>query len=156
MSKDVKKRFEEKCIPEPNSGCWIWLYSLTSNGYGQFSYNGRQRRAIRVAYEIYKDKIPDGMIVRHKCDNKLCVNPDHLVLGTHNDNMSDMVKRNRQARGEKTGNNKLTEEQALDIYNSTSYYKELAQKYNITVTQVYRIKKGLFWAWLTKHNDQSA
>jgi hypothetical protein len=99
----LKERFDEKWIPVPECGCWLWTATATGNPssgvkYGYISVGGRSRspqRAHRVSYELYNGEIPEGLIVRHKCDNPLCVNPDHLELGTHADNSRDMVKRGR-------------------------------------------------------------
>src|SRR5690606_8870409 len=106
----LKDRFEEKYIPEPNSGCWLWVGALTGN-YGQLKYKGRHGGNIlahRASYEIYKGPFNKGLDVLHKCDNPSCVNPDHLFLGDHSDNMLDMSTKIRaNPRGRKL---KLTEE----------------------------------------------
>lgn len=92
--KDASERFLEKCIPEPNSGCWIWTGFAAP--YGRFKYKGKQHSAHRVSYEMFKAEIPDGAFVCHRCDNPLCVNPDHLWVGTAKDNSRD---RNAKGRG---------------------------------------------------------
>jgi len=74
---DMASRFEGKYIPEPNSGCWLWL-AATNAGYGVFKIAGRFRPAHRVAYELERGPIPDGMVLDHLCRNPLCVNPSHL------------------------------------------------------------------------------
>jgi hypothetical protein len=76
------ERFEQKFIPEPNSGCWLWIGSLTHDGYGRIKVNGKSRSAQRVAHRIYKGTIPDGMEIDHKCHVTCCVNPDHLEAVT--------------------------------------------------------------------------
>lgn len=91
------------------SGCWLWN-AATVNGYGSVASRGKSRKAHREAYEDHNGfGSAEGLIVRHKCDTPACVNPSHLVLGTVADNNSDMVERQRQARGETNGNAKLTE-----------------------------------------------
>jgi HNH endonuclease len=149
MSKDVKKRFEEKCIPEPNSGCWLWTGAVNIKGYGQIKINKKTQSAYRISYELYKGTIPPNMHIRHKCDNPLCVNPDHLILGTHNDNMQDMISRNRSAKGMKNYNNKLKENEVLHIYNSRLTNRELANYYTVDIESIRLIKKGIRWGWLT-------
>lgn len=88
-------RFEEKFIPVPEAGCWIWTAATNSMGYGRMVFNGPARLAHRISYQLYRGPIPDGMCVCHKCDTPLCVNPDHLFLGTFSDNARDMVRKFR-------------------------------------------------------------
>lgn len=89
-------RFERKYIPEPNSGCWIWTESCDEKGYGRFNDEGnRLVKAHRFAYRKYKGEIPVGLHVLHKCDTRCCVNPDHLSVGTHKENMAQMSARGR-------------------------------------------------------------
>lgn len=89
------KRIEEGSIPEPNSGCWLWLGGTNAKGYAHFKYDNVQRRANRFSWEAHKGPIPDGLHVLHSCDNRLCVNPDHLFLGTNQDNVDDKIKKGR-------------------------------------------------------------
>jgi hypothetical protein len=88
--------------------CWEWTGGKTVDGYGLFKLNGRHVLAHRVSYEIEVGKIPDGMLVLHKCDNPSCVNPDHLYTGTNQDNANDRMKRNRT-------HHKITEEQVVSM-----------------------------------------
>lgn len=89
------ERFLDKVSPEPNSGCWIWTASQYSSGYGQFRVlvDGvwKLRGSHRVAYEFFKGTIPSGLSCLHRCDVKLCCNPEHLFLGNHSDNAKDLV-----------------------------------------------------------------
>lgn len=97
----LRERFEDGYIPEPNSGCWIWIKSTTF-GYGQLAHNGKGGRAHRVSYMLHTGHdIPKGMVVRHKCDTPSCVNPDHLVLGTMKDNTHDAIRRGRFSVGQR-------------------------------------------------------
>ena len=81
------------------TGCWIWQGVFSPDGYGRLvvTANGvrKQHRTHRLSYENWKGPIPDGLMVLHDCDNPKCINPDHLRVGTHEDNMLDKVKRNR-------------------------------------------------------------
>lgn len=87
------ERIERKIVRVPFSGCWIWMGSAGRYGYVQF--NGRVVRAHRALFEMAGNVIPQDMEVRHSCDVSLCVNPDHLAIGTHQQNMDDMVQRGR-------------------------------------------------------------
>ena len=98
----VSERFWTKV--EKSDGCWKWLGAKTS-GYGYLSAGGRGSgvvRAHRLSYEIHHGPIPDGLLVRHKCDNPECVNPEHLEVGTHADNTMDMMLRKRHHTQSKT------------------------------------------------------
>jgi len=90
-AKPIEERLEAKSIPEPNTGCWIWLGGRNSEGRALLG----SRTAARVSYATYKGPIPEGICVLHKCDEVICINPDHLFLGTHTDNMRDMSRKGR-------------------------------------------------------------
>ena len=97
--KTLEERFEEKYIPEPMSGCWLWDTSWHPGGYGKFWFDGRYVSAHRMAYMLYVGEIPEGLVVMHTCDVACCVNPDHLRVGTQHDNVSDMVEKGRHLAG---------------------------------------------------------
>ena len=109
--------------------------------------NGKwtEKRAHRLAYENAHGPIPSGMVVCHTCDNRACVNPDHLFLGTHADNVADKVSKKRQARGQKHGNAKLTEQQVLDIRKDPRSLRKIAKDYNMDYTTISAIKKRITW-----------
>lgn len=92
--------FDECYTAEPNTGCWLWLGRRGARGYGQVGFRGfKTRQAHRVSWLIHNGPIPDGLFVCHKCDTPPCVNPDHLFLGTCQDNLTDMARKNRAYRG---------------------------------------------------------
>lgn len=98
------ERFEKGYVPEPNSGCLIWIGTITSTGYGRIS-NGRGGKIIfahRASWKLHRGEIPKGTLVCHKCDVPLCVNPDHLFIGSQRDNMTDCVMKKRDKETRKT------------------------------------------------------
>ena len=76
-------------------GCWRWSGAKATAGYGSFTFRTKRYSAHVVSFEIHKGRVPSGMCVRHTCDNPECTNPSHLEIGTHTDNMHDMIKRGR-------------------------------------------------------------
>lgn len=91
----TKELIESRSIPEPNSGCWLWEKAVDRGGYGVVRPDYDLLRAHRLSYEIYNGKADERLYVLHRCDVRCCVNPDHLFLGTHADNMQDMVRKGR-------------------------------------------------------------
>lgn len=155
MKTSLRERFEEKYIPEPNSGCWIWTACTSRDGYGQIALGGKFRVSLlahRVSYELHKEPIGEGLSVLHKCDTPACVNPDHLLLGTQNDNVQDMVKkgRNRHPYGEYHPQSKLTFKQVAEIRKERAtkktIFKDLAKKYGVSATVVCGIVNKKNWA----------
>lgn len=98
-------------ISDTHSDCQEFIGALDKDGYGIERFEGKQSRAHRNAFRRKVGEIPDGMLVCHSCDNPCCINPDHLFLGTVQDNMSDKVSKNRQhkPKGDLNGMSKLTE-----------------------------------------------
>ena len=141
--------FEWRSIPEPNTGCWLWLGGMTGDGYGV----AFGKLAHRVAYRAYKGPIPVGAVIRHKCDNPACVNPEHLVAGTHLDNMADKVRRGRAAgagKGEKHWKASLNAEQVEAIRADPRSQHAIAADYGIRQQAVSKIKLGQTWGHLRK------
>ena len=96
-------------------GCWIWLRGKIGTGYGLINYGVRRVLAHRLAYELCVGKIPSGLEVMHDCDTPACINPAHLRLGTHRDNVKDAVSKGRHCHGESRPNSKVTVEQVKEI-----------------------------------------
>lgn len=130
----------DRSIPEPNSGCWIWLKSVNVLGYGVCGHDGKTCLAHRLSYAAFKGTI-NGLLVLHKCDNPSCVNPDHLFLGTPQDNMDDMVSKHRHI----SGTAKITKEQSIAIRNTSKSNRELATEYGVSYDIIYNIKRGKTW-----------
>jgi hypothetical protein len=95
----LKERIECKSIPEPNNGCWLWTSFYDPQGYGRIQYRGECCKAPRLSYEAFKGPIPKGLHVLHTCDVRACVNPEHLWLGTNQDNINDKMRKGRYSNG---------------------------------------------------------
>ena len=104
-------RFNLKWEMNKAGGCWLWTASAAGRGYGQMKVprQRKQEYAHRLSYMIYKGEIPKGQYVLHKCDTPLCVNPDHLFLGSQADNQQDMKNKGRSLFGERNPSRKLTD-----------------------------------------------
>lgn len=138
----LKKRFEDKFTPDPNTGCWLWIASHFSSGYGAFKIAKKARRAHRVSWELANGEIPEGVLVCHKCDIRSCVNPEHLFLGTNADNTRDMQEKGRIPTA------KLTGEQVLEIRDLRSkgfLLKELALIFGVSKPLVCNIINNKRW-----------
>lgn len=136
----------------PNTGCIEWTGGKSGGGYGQLEVNGKSAKAHRIAWELKNGKIPEGMIVCHKCDNPACLNPAHLFLGTNVVNSLDMVSKGRQARlkGELNSQAKITEEQVKKILGDQRLQREIAVDHGISIQNVNAIKRGRAWAHLPR------
>ena len=100
-----KQYFIDRIILDTKTGCWNWALYKDKDGYGGMKRKGKIYRAHRKSWITFKGEIPEGLHVLHHCDNPKCINPDHLYIGTHQDNMDDMVKRGRQKTIPQYGNN---------------------------------------------------
>lgn len=99
--------------PDPATGCWLWTEYTNQDGYGRIKYQGRKYQAHRLSYHAFVGAIPENLCVLHNCHTPACINPDHLRVGTHQDNMADRHQAGRTYRpvGENNGRAKLTWEQ---------------------------------------------
>jgi hypothetical protein len=156
----IRERFWSKV--EKTETCWIWKGSKISAGYGMFHFRGQNRRAHRFSYEMTYGPIPDGLSVLHKCDVPLCVRPDHLFLGTQEDNMQDMSKKGRSLVGEKSPiaqhpevcrrgethyRAKLTKEKVLQIRELSAAHStpELADMFGVNGGTIHDILSRRTW-----------
>jgi hypothetical protein len=146
LKKPVIDRVLRRCIPVPEAGCWIFEGCLTLTGYGQVRVNGKGHLAHRVSYACLVGEIPDGAHVLHRCDTPCCVNPDHLWIGSHADNMRDCADKGRNGqRGERSHNNRLTTSSVKEIKASALSRRELADFYDVGLSTIDDIRKGRTW-----------
>jgi hypothetical protein len=131
--------FEDRTVPEPNTGCLLWTAAVSDSGYGMFDVDGiPAKRGHRLAWLLYRGPIPRGLHVLHKCDVRSCCNPDHLFLGTNGDNVRDKMSKGRHGF-------KLSRRQADAIRLDRRTQRAIAQDYGIDFTTVGRIKRGILW-----------
>lgn len=138
------------------SNCWI-CDSHAPNANGRYysitrRVDGKRKRISlhRYTFENYVSEIPEGLVVRHKCDNVFCINPDHLELGTYQDNSNDMKNRNRTKNGESNHSSKLTinqiEEIRLLLKEGILTQKQIGEQYDVTQRNISYIKNNKIWA----------
>lgn len=147
-----KKRLLNNVSVGHESGCWIWNGGKSKKtGYGCFTYNNKSHSAHRASWKLFNGEIKNGLCVCHKCDVRLCVNPNHLFLGTHKDNMQDCKKKGRLKShiGVKNNSCKLDVLSVLEIARSKETSVYLSKKYNINRKMVTNIKNGYSWGHLT-------
>ena len=132
------------------SGCHLWTGRKTDRGYGIIWKDGKPMRAHRFSWEFWFGPIPAGEHVLHRCDVRNCVNPDHLFLGTHQDNMKDMAKKGRSKpqRGSSSNFAKLTEQDALAVLASSESGVVIARRLGVSKGAIYAIRNGKNWGHL--------
>jgi hypothetical protein len=152
ITKDLNRRFWSKVNKVTSTFynvtcCHEWTASVDTAGYGQIR-NGKLALAHRLVWEMLVGPIPDGEQVLHRCDNRRCVNQDHLFLGTNDDNIADKVAKGRASRlkGATNGNSKLTDTQVLEIRTAIGSQRAIARQYGVNQRLVWAIKHKVMWS----------
>lgn len=154
--RSLQERFEAKVNKIESETFWggtrchEWSGHIMQNGYGQISRNKKTSYAHRVSWELKNGPIKNGLYVLHRCDNRKCVNPDHLFLGTFHENMDDMVAKKRQAAGMKCFHAKITDDDVRAIRASNLKQQELAEIYGIQQPTISMIKSSKIWRFVEK------
>jgi HNH endonuclease len=132
--------------------CWLWTGTPNQHGYGIINVGtkpGNVMIAHRFSWELHKSPVPDGLFVLHHCDNRMCVNPDHLFLGTIPDNNADKCQKGRQTKGEEQHLHKLTDEDVREIRQAYQpgvvRLRDLAEKYGVSESVISVVKDRKSW-----------
>ena len=147
----ILDRFWDKVCPEPNTGCWLWT-GETKKGYGRISTGGREGRLIaahRLSWTLFKSPVDATLEVCHRCDVRRCVNPDHLFLGTHGDNMRDMIRKGRHRLSARTTKFVWSPDavEAMKQLSEAGWSgARIARAFGADVDYVYRILGGKRWS----------
>jgi hypothetical protein len=155
MKTTFEERFEAKVDRTGGpDACHLWTAVKSGHGYGHISVKGKPYAAHRAAWELVNGPIPDGLLVRHSCHNRACVNPEHLSVGTHQDNADDKVRAGRQSRGYKlngaaNGNAKLNEDNIIAIREMRELgwtQKVIADLHGVAQETISHICTGKIWS----------
>ncbi len=132
-----------------DNGCWEWIKAVGKSGYGVMRVGDRSAVSChRVAYQLWNGDIPDGLNVLHKCDNKKCVNPDHLEIGTQSKNMLDAASRGISPTGELHPQSTLTNHQVESIRSDNRTCPEIARELGVRTLNVWRAKSGISYRYI--------
>ena len=174
MHKDITtdiERFNSSYAVNTDTGCHEWIYSLNGRGYGQFSFHAgtgeKMSRTVshRWIYQHIHGPLPSSVYVCHKCDNRKCVNPDHLFAGTAKDNVQDMIAKGRRVissgdktrkPGEQNGRAKLTWEDVEQIRNSSLSTSQAAKLYKVSAPNITAIRLFRSWKPVDKQANASS
>ncbi len=141
MRPSVTTRFLRK-VKKDNSGCWLWTGCTNKIFRPFFSFQGKSEYAYRVAWLLFKGPIPEGLHLCHTCDVSNCVNPEHLFLGTHADNMAGAARKNLMKFGAGHHNHKLTGAQVNEIRRSPESCRSFGRRFGVSHQMISLVKRG--------------
>ena|ERR1700733_14036979 len=153
-SRPVEDRFWEKIVADKGSDCWLWVGAIGKTGYGRLLLKTKPKKYIyahRLSYILHINSIPNDLFVLHRCDNRACVNPKHLFLGTALDNSQDMKKKQRHRHGGKHQNAKLTERKVKEmrrLYANGTRQCTLMRKFGVSRATVCNIVNPRYERWV--------
>lgn len=153
--KPLEERFRMNISVDEN-GCWIWCGSTAGTAgikYGVIMHKKKLLAAHRLSWEMKNGKIPEGALICHKCDVPLCVNPDHLFTGSHQDNANDMVSKGRQTNGSRHPNSKLTEMAVKMIRGRSMSDLEFSRMFGVSENCVWEARIGKTWKHIPTGED---
>jgi hypothetical protein len=153
MTDSTIDRFERKFVRGPTTDCWLWNAAVNKGGYGIFLFGGRNITAHRAAYKIYVALVPDDLFVCHRCDNRRCVNPNHLFLGSATENMTDRDAKGRQAKGSDFKRSKLNQAAIVEIHQSRLPDTVLARKFGVTKGAINHVRHRRNWRHIEASSD---
>jgi hypothetical protein len=141
------EKFWRRVLIGTSDGCWNWCGRKSPKGYGRWEHDGRIIGAHRFAYMLTKGVIPDGLMLRHSCDNPGCVNPAHLEPGTARQNAADAIERGRFCKGERNGRAKLTPQEVISIRANPAGLNvtRLAQAFGVSKATISLIRSNKRW-----------
>jgi hypothetical protein len=146
----LAERLEHYSIPEPNSGCLLWTAYANPAGYGVVCVPKKRATMLahRAAWTVHRGPIPEGLHVCHKCDVPACINPDHLFLGTNDDNVADKVRKNRANKpvGVRNPRARLSESDVSAIRADMRTHEQIAADYGVARTTIGAVKSGRNWS----------
>ena len=146
--KKARAKIVEKSTPDTN-GCWNWDACIQSNGYARVTYRYKTMGAHRLSFMAFNGPIPPGHDVCHICDNRKCVNPNHLFSGTRKQNMEDCTRKGRQAKGNDLPQSKLTNKQVFrirDLHDLGLSVKEITKLFNVTAETIRNVINRKTWS----------
>lgn len=135
-------------VEDAESGCSIWRGAVARHGYGVLRLGGRAGStyyAHRIAYYLHFKIQPGNLFVCHTCDNRRCVNPLHMFLGTNAQNTADMIAKGRACSGERNYNSKLTTDKVLAIRSCVDSPAKIAREFGLSINHVHRLRRGDAW-----------